>query len=227
MRSSAVYQSRNLYKVIVDFIYLISKPSIEEREAAPSLVLVTLAEGDGDAEQVMIKIFIGGSRKVTRLTDELHQRIDLIIENHYPILIGDANGADRAVQQYLYSRGYEQVEVFCIEGVCRNNVGGWPVHSVPAPNNKKDFSYYEAKDKVMADVASIGLMIWDGRSLGTIMNAFRLINHGKKVVVYVAPRKEYSNLKSSADLEKLISDTGSELGLRMKARIGTGEQRYF
>ncbi|MFA6471998.1 MAG: putative addiction module antidote protein, partial [Candidatus Latescibacterota bacterium] len=151
----------------------------------------------------MIKVFIGGSRNITNLTDELRTRIDRIIENRYPILIGDANGADKAVQQYLKNRQYDLVEIFFIEGYCRNNVGNWPERAIPAPDGKKDFKYYEAKDKVMAEEASIGLMIWDGKSLGTLMNACRLIDKQKKVVMYVAPRKEYITLQTNDDLEKL------------------------
>ena len=150
----------------------------------------------------MMKVFIGGSRKISHLDDEMKKRIDRIIENCYPILIGDANGADKAVQQSLKSRQYDLVEIFCIGGCCRNNVGNWPVGAIPAPNGKKDFRYYEAKDKVMAEEASIGLMIWDGKSLGTLMNVFRLISQQKKVVMYVAHKKEFSNLKTNADLGK-------------------------
>ena len=36
-----------------------------------------------------------------------------IIKNKYTILIGDANGIDRSVQQYLFLRNYLDVEVFC------------------------------------------------------------------------------------------------------------------
>lgn len=174
----------------------------------------------------MIKVFIGGSRKVSNLTVELRKRIDRIIDNRYPVLIGDANGADKAVQQYLKSRKYDLVEIFCIEEYCRNNVGNWPVRAIPAPHGKKDFRYYEAKDKVMAQEASIGLMIWDGKSLGTLMNACRLIEQQKKVVVYVAPRKEYINLITSSDLEKLISNSGNDLRLQIKARTGSGAEEH-
>ena len=73
----------------------------------------------------MTKVFIGGSRKIGRLGPEVRQRLDRIIEKKIQVLIGDANGADKAVQMYLRSRGYYRVQVFCMDGVCRNNVGGW------------------------------------------------------------------------------------------------------
>jgi hypothetical protein len=177
-----------------------------------------------DAEQVMISVFIGGSRNITRFNDEIKRRIDRIIENGYPVLVGDANGADKAVQEYLKGRGYHFVEVFCIEGACLNNIGNWPLRSIPAPNGRRDFSYYEAKDIVMADEASVGFMIWDGRSIGTLMNVFRLVDQQKKVVLYSAPNHEFSNLKSKADWEHLLASAGSDVRRRISTRTGTSEQ---
>jgi hypothetical protein len=166
----------------------------------------------------MIKVFIGGSRRVSRLNPEVRQRIDRIIEKRLPVLIGDANGADRAVQHYLRSRQYDHVEVFCAEGVCRNNVGNWPSRPIPVPNGKKDFSYYEAKDKVMANESSVGLMIWDGKSVGTLMNVLRLISQQKKVVVYVVPMNEFTNLGNKADWNKFLTRFGNDLRSRIAER---------
>jgi hypothetical protein len=49
------------------------------------------------------------------------------------MFIGDANGADRALQQRLADRGYERVVVYAVTGMLRNNVGHWKVRSVDAP----------------------------------------------------------------------------------------------
>lgn len=173
----------------------------------------------------MTKVFIGGSRRVSRLNAHITQRIDRIVEKGLTVLIGDANGADKAVQLYLKDRQYDLVEVFCIEGSCRNNVGSWPVRHVPAPSDRKDFTYYEAKDKVMADEASVGFMIWDGRSLGTLMNAFRLISNHKTVVVYGTRVKEFSNLKDDTDWGRFVAGFGKELRRRIEARVGSDERR--
>ena len=173
----------------------------------------------------MIKVFIGGSRRVYRLDPEVRRRIDRIIEKRLPVLIGDANGADRAVQHYLRSRQYDHVEVFCAEGVCRNNVGNWPLRSIPAPNGKKDFNYYEAKDKVMANESSVGLMIWDGKSVGTLMNVLRLISQQKKVVVYVVPMNEFTNVGNKADWDNFLTRFGNDLRSRIAERSANDKTR--
>ena len=46
----------------------------------------------------MTKVFIGGSRAITRLHPEVAKRLRNIIDGKLMVLVGDANGADKAVQ---------------------------------------------------------------------------------------------------------------------------------
>ena len=72
----------------------------------------------------MTKVFIGGSRRISRLDADVKRRIDRMIEKRLQVLVGDANGADKAVQEYLRTKDYDLVEVFCSGDACRNNRGG-------------------------------------------------------------------------------------------------------
>jgi hypothetical protein len=163
----------------------------------------------------MTKVFIGGSRRVTRLDEAIQRRMDKIVEQGFPVLVGDANGADKAVQKYLQSRHYSNVEVFCTGGECRNNLGGWPTRTVPPPAGGRGFDFYAAKDERMAEEASVGLMIWDGKSVGTLTNMARLVRRNKKVVVYTVPSKRFLTLSDNKDWEQLVS--GCEKDVRNKA----------
>lgn len=129
----------------------------------------------------MKRVFVGGSRHVSRLNDDIRSRLDQIIERRLNILIGDVNGADKVIQHYLQNHEYKYVVVFCTGGECRNNIGGWPVRSVTPTHSVKDFDYYTAKDIVMAYEADVGFMVWGGQSPGTIVNAARLLVAGKIV----------------------------------------------
>lgn len=164
----------------------------------------------------MTKVFIGGSRRISRLNTDVRRKIDRIIEKRFPILIGDANGVDKAVQQYLYTKGYGLVEVFCAGEHCRNNVGSWPVRAIPTDEPKRDYNFYATKDRIMADEASVGLMIWDGKSVGTLLNVLRLIRQQKKVVIYVVPAKEFVDVKSAADWQGFVARCGVELRRRIE-----------
>ena len=157
----------------------------------------------------MTKVFIGGSRGIQKLDVEVRQRLDEIIRKQLFVLIGDSNGADKAVQSYLHERGYNRVEVFCTGGHCRNNVGNWKVTTVAAPSARKDFEFYEAKDRKMTEESSVGLMLWDGKSKGTLSNVHRLLDSSKKVVVWIAPEKKFETLANVDDWHHFAARTGA------------------
>ena len=87
---------------------------------------------------------------------------------------------------------------------CRNNLGMWPTKRVSAPGAKKDFTYYSAKDLLMAQDSKCGVMLWDGKSKGTLNNIQNLIGAGKKTLVYFAPTKSFYTLSSENDLRELL-----------------------
>jgi len=163
----------------------------------------------------MKKVFVGGSRRISRLNDMLRKRLDQIVDKNLHVLLGDANGADKAVQGYLAERGYRNVQIFCSAGDCRNNLGPWEVKSIKPPHGRRDFEFFTAKDAAMAEEADVGLMLWDGESSGTVVNAARLIATGKPVVVYVAPEKKFLTVKSQSDLESLLSPCPAEIRHRI------------
>ncbi len=151
------------------------------------------------------KVFIGGSRGLSRLNQDVKRRIDKIIDKGFMVIIGDANGVDKAVQRYLSSRHYSNVVVFCIEGSCRNNIGDWPTRTVAASDpRRRDFAYYSTKDRAMVEEADYGLMLWDGRSRGTLTNIVHLVRQGKPVVVYIAPGRSFYTLRQSGQLAEML-----------------------
>ena len=112
-------------------------------------------------------VFVAGSRQISRLPAEVRNRLDTMIEKGFQILVGDANGADKAIQRYLADKSYSNVLVHCMKDRCRNNVGSWPTREVDAPRGARGFDYYSLKDRAMAEAAEYGLMLWDGKSKGT------------------------------------------------------------
>ncbi len=153
----------------------------------------------------MTTVFIGGSRRISRLNRSITARLDRIIESGFTVLIGDANGADKSVQDYLSSKRYPNVLVFCMEDKCRNNVGNWPTNSTRTTSDKRDFSFYVAKDLKMVKEADYGFMIWDAKSKGTLNNIFNLIKENKKTLVYFSPERSCYPLATPEDLQRLLS----------------------
>jgi len=164
----------------------------------------------------MTSVFIGGSRRLSRLNPDIRTRLDKIIDRKLHVLLGDANGADKAVQAYFKERSYPNVSVFCTAGQCRNNLGNWPVQPITAPHKTRDFEFFAAKDAAMAREADAGLMIWDGESAGTIVNVARLIDRGKPVVLYISPSKSFQTVRSTSELDKILLHCPAEV----RDRIG-------
>ena len=152
----------------------------------------------------MNTIFIGGSRHVSRLPAEVKKRLDNVIASHHQVIVGDANGADKAVQKHFFDANYSNITIFCSGDVPRNNLGSWTTHRVEVPKGTKGFQYYAAKDREMAREADFGLMIWDGKSPGTVLNVLRLVQAGKISVLFNVPEKAAVNVKTVAQYRDFI-----------------------
>jgi probable addiction module antidote protein len=173
----------------------------------------------------MKTVFIGGSRHVSRLPAEIKQRLDNVINSEHRVVVGDANGADKAVQKHFHDAAYDKVTVFCSGDSFRNNLGHWPTHKIAAPKSPSGFQFYAAKDRAMAREADFGLMIWDGKSAGTILNVLRLVRAGKIAVLFSVPEKRAINIKTSADWEDFLSRCSDELRRDLRERATPDEWR--
>lgn len=168
----------------------------------------------------MTTVFLSGSRKISRINEAIRQRIDNIIEKDFNIVIGDANGADKAMQSYLAEIRYPHVTVYYVGEKSRNNVGDWQSDNVAVSGNLRGRDFYMVKDKEMAQRADFGLVLWDGKSSGSAANVLEMLKFGKKVVVYFAPEKVFYTVSSEADARQLFArcdaDAISEIGRKVK-----------
>jgi probable addiction module antidote protein len=166
----------------------------------------------------MTTIFIGGSRHVSRLPSEVKKRLDNVVACGYQVVVGDANGADKAVQKHLLDSHYDKVTVFCSGDAARNNLGNWHVRRVDPPKSARGFQFYAAKDRQMAREADFGLMVWDGKSPGTVLNVLRLTQAGKISVLFNVPDKSAVNIKSTDHLRAFLSDCSPMLRSDLRER---------
>jgi len=144
-------------------------------------------------------VFIGGSRRLGRMNGELAHRLDNIIQKQLRVLVGDANGFDRAAQAYLADHKYDAVTVYCTAGECRNNVGDWPQHAVEYQGRDRGLEFYTAKDDAMLRDADFGLFAWDGKSKGTLRNIRKMAEQGKPSAVYVSPARKFVTVRNVED----------------------------
>ncbi len=170
------------------------------------------------------RVFVGGSRRVTRLGRAVEEYLTDLLSGRPTILVGDANGADKAFQKSLFKVGYRHVRVFCTEGECRNNLGDWPVTAVTAPRKTRDHRFYGAKDEEMARVADRALMVWDGRSAGTLVNAARMIVLGKPVALYERLGASMLEFTDGAAWQRFVDKLNPELREEIEERLDRRRQ---
>lgn len=172
----------------------------------------------------MKAVFLGGSRKLSKLNEEVKRRLGSIMEGGFWVYVGDANGADKAFQKYFASHQYDRVLIYCVHGHHRNNLGRWQTKAVEPPSGARGFDYYAAKDIQMAADAAFGMMLWDGVSRGTLANIRNLLAHGKPVAVYLSPERRFRDLKHEAELEGLVSSKWALETTTPKTRRGSSQR---
>jgi adenine-specific DNA-methyltransferase len=152
----------------------------------------------------MAKVFIGGSRTIIKLNDAVRARLDEIVAKGHAILIGDAIGAERAIQTYLNTKGYRKVEVHYCEERPKYNLGGWKSRRVRADPPAGREEHEAARDRAMAAEADYGLILWNGESIETLLNIRRLAAGGKHVQVYLSPIRKFIEIADMEDWKRLV-----------------------
>ncbi|MGE0420664.1 MAG: hypothetical protein AB7O88_00290 [Reyranellaceae bacterium] len=171
----------------------------------------------------MTTVFVGGSRSIARLPAAAGERLDNIVASGAHVVVGDAAGADKAVQRHLLDAGYRSVEIFASEGRPRHNLGDWPVRTVSAAGVRGGYAFFAAKDRAMAEVAEFGLMIWDGKSPGTILNILRLVGQDKKAVLIESPGGRTTTFRGAADWVAFLDGRDARLRADLRQRATAAE----
>ena len=141
-------------------------------------------------------VFVSGSSKTQsedseyyrkELPKEIKSELKDHIKNGDKILVGDAPGIDRQVQDYLKKKNYDDVEVYGPGKQVRYSADEkWKTHPIDAPEFEEGSKEWLAKkDKAMADAADEGLaiVIPNGAS-ATRKNVDRLLADNKDVMLF-------------------------------------------
>lgn len=85
-------------------------------------------------------------------------------------------------------------------------MGNWRVQKVDVPRNVTGFDFYAQKDIQMSIDADYGLMIWNGKSRGTLNNIINLTNQGKEVLVYITTIKNFYHLSEPSQVQMMLDN---------------------
>lgn len=173
-----------------------------------------------------MKVFIAGPRAINELDENICIKLNSICQKNYDVLVGDANGIDSSIQEFLRKKDYKNVTVFASKGIARNNYGDWKIENVKVDDNITGFDFYATKDLSMAQNTDIGFMIWNGKSKGTFNNMINLLNLEKEVILYYVPTKKFYQLKQMNDLDSFIN-TNVKLDSKLKKLLPQKEVKQF
>ena len=152
----------------------------------------------------MTNVFVSGSIKIKNIDSKVVERLKNIISSNFRVIVGDADGVDNSIQEYLKLNEVRSVVVYCSGDTPRNNLGHWDTKKVDTTYKPGTRQYFTAKDKTMAADCDYGFMIWDASSTGTLNNAIELVERNKISLVYINKAKQFLKIKNVQDLEKLI-----------------------
>lgn len=142
------------------------------------------------------RVFVSGSSKTQdkesgyyrrKLPKAVRQELDAKMKNGDTILVGDAPGIDRQVQDYLKKKRYKNVEVYGPGTEVRYQANkDWKTNLVDDPEHEKGSPEWLAKkDIAMSESADEGIaVILDEGAKATRNNIARLIADDKSVDVY-------------------------------------------
>lgn len=142
-------------------------------------------------------VFISGSSKTQDwesdywlpvLPDEITNKINGYIKDRAKIVVGDAPGIDRQVQDYLNDVGYDNVEIYGPGKKVRYAANDkWKTNPIDAPEfEEMSPEWLRKKDIAMTNEATEGLaIVLDEGAKATRNNVERLREQGKNVDVYV------------------------------------------
>lgn len=169
----------------------------------------------------MKTVFISGSIKIRTLKADFVDRLaNIASSDDLRVIVGDANGADKSVQNALKDRGAECVEIYCTGDQPRNNIGGWATRKISSDAPRGTREYYTAKDRAMAEIADFGLMAWDGKSTGTLSNVLELLRRGKYSVVFIHKAGQFVTIKKTDDIEDLLTIMTDDARREADQKIG-------
>ncbi len=190
----------------------------------------------------MKKMFISGSISSKEIPDVVIKSVDNSRERNYTILIGDATGIDKSIQDMLKADNYKNVEIYHVGPTPRNFADRAWINKrilVDTDNEKlfKDGKYTRVaqmmKDKAMVDDADFGLVIWRDTSKnrfgnvhvskGSLNNIYNLLMQEKYVGLFYIPNPEKGIMKfkklsefEEQVIEKLVQEETKTYYYKMK-----------
>ena len=149
----------------------------------------------------MKKVFVSGSMSIKKLDGLVLESLNKIMSLNMRILVGNARGVDKLVQEYCVKNSYYNVVVYSIRNIHRNLIPDKFGFKWISAGNLTGRKAYEKKDEAMTRDSDYSFVIWDGKSKGSLNNIIRAIKSNQKIKVFYQKDKRFLE---KHELSKLI-----------------------
>lgn len=140
-------------------------------------------------------VFVSGKTKYDRrISKRIQNELDAAMKADAKIIVGDAPGADKRVQDYLAEKKYRNVEVYTTDDQVRNNSGNWKVNKISSNGYSDEREVRRQKDIAMTNAATRGFAISsddDRPDSATSLNIERMKEQGKQIDLYDFKKEQY------------------------------------
>lgn len=121
-------------------------------------------------------VFISGSKTVGNLSEAVANWLCNFTEDGEHLIIGDREGAELAIQNYLNSLGYREVSVYYSGERCRFNVGSWQEEKAEKWN-------------ILIEKCDSAFFVWDGKTEEIKDGITAARKRGIPIYLYNVPQK--------------------------------------
>lgn len=145
----------------------------------------------------MNKVFISGSISIKQIPQKVIQSLQNIQRSGLEVLVGDADGIDKKIQDYFMKNNYGNICVYSIYSPPRNLSSPTFRKKIikVTEDLKKERERQTLKDKAMTEDSDYSLVVWDGKSKGSHKNILRALALKKKVKIYLTYTNEFIEQK--------------------------------
>lgn len=166
-----------------------------------------------------MKTMLGGSLKVSSLSEEVDALLRSAMLAGDRFLVGDAPGADAHFQRALREASSAEVEVFFSGSEPRFNLGAWRSVHIDSGLRGKGHALHGAKDRKMVENSDRGIFAWDGISVGTLTNVIDLANQGKAFALVLQDHSGVCIIEDLVSLNVRFSSIAQEAEKRLAAAV--------
>lgn len=162
-----------------------------------------------------MKIFLSGSMSIKDLPNNWLSILEDSCIKPAEFLIGDAKGADAAIQKHFHDNGVTNVTVYHSTVKPRNNLGDFRTKFIRVEKIKivEWSTFFTTKDEMMTMDADIGVVFWNGFSKGSKSNIKRLLASGKDACVFLKKKDRWTftrlGIMEMNDWENILVKTNS------------------